>query len=351
MRPGAFSDPRDDNCVHPRLHPKRGFILSAQVFMPRVPTWALVASGAAWLGLTALSVVLGDIDSFGTKFGGQLASTAAGIAFAVTGVGTLVQSWQRRRMREKTGPIAIQAITDATQAMSQLANYYLSASRPALPGAGSLVGKLTFRNTYNLLAPPLLENRTDLEPFQSCQSEAFDRAVSLMKALPTEPSQEQKEFVSNLHAASSQLSAAESELERAVKALVDFEAPCVEEVFKTSIQVRIAVSSQEEALRHEDPATSAQLSWMACFSLFKAVLDMAGALDGCWKEMSRLAGPGQHFRPETHAMGKESVLSEVRNEKELAKSTQTVASPTGDSDARPQPSVRTGPDAESPDEG
>jgi hypothetical protein len=53
--------------------------------MPRDPGWALVASSACWLGPTALAVVLGEADGFPAKLGSQLASTAEGMAFGVTG--------------------------------------------------------------------------------------------------------------------------------------------------------------------------------------------------------------------------------------------------------------------------
>jgi hypothetical protein len=265
--------------------------MSAQVFMPRVPGWALVASGACWLGLTALAVVLGEADGFPAKLGSQLASTAAGVAIGVTGVRALAQAWQRRRMRERTGPIVAEAIRDATGACGRMISYYTDASGTAFSGAAAVHGE----GLATLLRPPLREDKTDLQPFRVWGREAFVRRTSLMEVLhgPVKPAPEDERFVARLRETLPDISVAEAELHRAVKVLVDFDAPHSAEVLEPSIAIRSALNEQAAAVNEGDSAKAAESCWAMCNKLITAALDMAEGMDLSWKETRRIAGRKQ----------------------------------------------------------
>jgi hypothetical protein len=221
------------------------------------------------------------------KFGSQLASTVAGVAFGVAGVGTLVQNWQRRRMRERTGPLVAEAIRDVTEACGEMIEYYLAASGTTLSGATAVDGN----DLAALLRPPLLMDHADLEWLEKVSRQAFDRMVSLMSDQdPVAPRPEDEQFVAQLHEAFSEILAAETKLQKAVKVLVDYDAPHCAEVLEASMAIGSAVSEQMAAISEVDLRISARSSWHVCRQLLGWAPKIAIGLDLCWKKTRRIAG-------------------------------------------------------------
>jgi hypothetical protein len=91
----------------------------------------------------------------------QLVATAATVAFGVTGVGAFVQGWQLRRMRQRTGSLAIIAIEKALQAFGVLPSTYAVAGSALLRDASAVNAE----GASVLLRPPLLPDGTDVAPF------------------------------------------------------------------------------------------------------------------------------------------------------------------------------------------
>jgi len=62
-------------------------------------------SATVWLGLTALAAALDDQKSFALILAKQLISTTAGVAFAILGIGALVDYYRSRKARQMASPI------------------------------------------------------------------------------------------------------------------------------------------------------------------------------------------------------------------------------------------------------
>lgn len=283
--------------------------MSARVLTPPISGWVIGAATACWLGLTALSVILGDRDGFLAAMAGRLTSTAAGVVLGITGVGAVVQIWQRHQMRQRTGPYVMEAISDAIDANGLLVACYTGVGSSALPGASAM----TARSATALLAPPLRHDE-DLAPFYRwayharqnylrmageglAETTGFTRAQSNDDAAsPAEPgapglTAADRCLVASLRQQLSTWDDAAARFHDAVSRLVDFDAPRLAPVVEGSLDLRAGVARQKAAVTEDhDEQSAAELSWLACSQIMSAAISLADGFDSMFRAMQKSAG-------------------------------------------------------------
>jgi hypothetical protein len=306
--------------------------MSAEVFMPQVKRSFLVSAGLCWLALTILAAWLSTQSGFAAKLGQQIASTAAATALAVTGIGTLVQVWQRRRMRERTGPFILDALTEATAAAGHLVGAYAVLGSPVLHGFGAV----TAHDAEILLRPPIDEREKAIfrEWADSARTE-YDRRLGLYLARrrpqlvqegelgedgsadlaegieavssegsptgafnpvqePLDADPEGRRFLERLQSVNNEIARAMDELEAAVDRLVEFDAPHVDRALEGVFEAHKAVRGQLLlSAPEQQPAWVILKSWLYCANVLSAALNISKGVQDCLQDTRKAVGRGQ----------------------------------------------------------
>jgi hypothetical protein len=289
--------------------------MRAKVFTPQVPGWAIWLAGLCWLSLTAVTVMLSHQDGFLSEMAAALASTAAGVALGITGVGAIIQRWQKWRMRQRTGPYIVKALEASLAAYGELVYCYTSSGSSGLPAAKAL----TASNAATLLAPPLLPERDDLTPIYDwtrsariaylrlrgrhlglLEDEHIDEAEIVKdeglgeaaRPSPAALTNSDTELVIGLRNVTPQLVHSARNLSEAVSTLIEFDAPHADKALDVTLTVRTAVERQMSALQEadDDLLGACANSWYSCSEVLSGATSIALWADNCLAAVQRVAG-------------------------------------------------------------
>lgn len=100
-------------------------------------------------------------------------------------------------------------------------------------------------------------------------------------------------FLARLREDYSEISASEAELQRAVKVLVDFDAPHSAEALEASPAIQSAVPRQAAVVNKLDLMKAADSPWAACNDLISTALKVAEGFVLSWRKTQRIAGRKQ----------------------------------------------------------
>ena len=105
----------------------------ASLPLPALPRWVPPVALVAWVGLLAIAAWLRTLGSVWADVTANVVSSAAGVAFAATGVAAALTYWQQRRLQRELAGATVAQLNQATSQVQELLTELLRTLRPVIP--------------------------------------------------------------------------------------------------------------------------------------------------------------------------------------------------------------------------
>ena len=130
----------------------------ASLPLPALPRWVPPVALVAWVGLLAIAAWLRTLGSVWADVTANVVSSAAGVAFAATGVAAALTYWQQRRLQRELAGATVAQLNQATSQVQELLTELLRTLRPVIPAVKAAQPAPLAR----LLSPPTHAEATAL---------------------------------------------------------------------------------------------------------------------------------------------------------------------------------------------
>ena len=92
----------------------------ASLPLPALPRWVPPVALVAWVGLLAIAAWVRTLGSVWADVTANVVSSAAGVAFAATGVAAALTYWQQRRLQRELAGATVAQLNQATSQVQEL---------------------------------------------------------------------------------------------------------------------------------------------------------------------------------------------------------------------------------------